>query len=182
MRRSFRRLAAALLTTGVTALAFALPASPAGAAPRTVTTLTCTSTSTTTYDPPITTTAATSTRTIDQTYGPCLGTGAAAAVTGGTHTSSNTTQRSCLQLLSTATVSWTINWSNGQSSTVTAQRVSNLAGAVFTNEFTGTVTSGYLAGHGFVETMTAPSLQITTCTLLGGSVSGLGAVHTFTLL
>ncbi|MEU3288635.1 hypothetical protein [Streptomyces longwoodensis] len=176
------RPAAVLLAAAVSALAFAVSAAPAGAAAPEVDTLTCTSTSTTTYDPPITTTPATSTRTIHQTYGPCVGTGAAASVTGGTHTSSNITQRSCLQLLSTATVSWTIDWSNGQSSTVTAQRVSNLVGAVFTNDFTGTVTSGYLAGHGFVETMTAPSLQITDCTLLGGSVSSLGAVHTFTLL
>ncbi|MET9499639.1 hypothetical protein [Streptomyces sp. NPDC006552] len=182
MRRPIRNLAAGVFTAAVSALAVALPAAPAGAAPATLTTLTCTGTSTTTYDPPITTTAATSTRTIDQTYGPCVGTGAAASITGGTHTSANTTQRSCLQLLSTATVSWTINWSNGQSSTVTAQRVSNLAGAVFTNDFTGSVTSGYLAGHDFIETMTAPSLQITTCTLLGGSVSSIGALHTFTLL
>ncbi|MCZ9355100.1 hypothetical protein NGM36_36010 [Streptomyces mutabilis] len=182
MLTSIRKVAAGFLTTAASALAFTLPAAPAGAAVPALDTLTCTSTSTTTYDPPITTTAATSTRTIDQTYGPCLGTGSAASITGGTHTSSNTTQRSCLQLLSTATVSWTINWSNGQSSTVTAQRVSNLAGAVFTNEFTGTVTSGYLTGRSFVETMTAPSLQITNCTLLGGSVSSLGAVHTFTLL
>jgi hypothetical protein len=173
------RPAAVLLAAAVSALAFA---APAGAAAPEVDTLTCTSTSTTTYDPPITTTPATSTRTINQTYGPCVGTGTAASITGGTHTSSHTTQRSCLQLLSTATVSWTIDWSNGQSSTVTAQRVSNLVGAVFTNDFTGTVTSGYLAGRSFVETMTAPSLQITDCTLLGGSVSSLGAVHTFTLL
>ncbi|MFI6090575.1 hypothetical protein [Streptomyces sp. NPDC051218] len=145
-------------------------------------TLTCTGTSTTTYDPPITSATASSTRTIDQTYGPCVGTGGAAAITGGTHNSSNTTSRSCLQLLSTATVSWTIHWSNGQSSTVTAQRVSNLAAAVFTNTFTGSVTSGYLQGHNFVETMTAPSLQITACTLRLGSVSSLGAIHTFTLL
>ncbi|MER7576984.1 hypothetical protein [Streptomyces sp. NPDC126514] len=82
--------------------------------------------------------------------------------------------------MSTATVSWTINWSNGQSSTVTAQRVSTLAVAVFTNTFTGT--SGYLAGRSFVETITTPSLQITNCTLLGGCVSSLGAAHTLTLL
>ncbi|MFI1377716.1 hypothetical protein ACH4UY_37765 [Streptomyces longwoodensis] len=70
-----------------------------------------------------------------------MGTGEAAGGTGGTHTSSNTTSRSCLQLLSTATVSWTIHWSNGQSSTVTAQRISNLAGAVLTNTFTGSMKS-----------------------------------------
>jgi hypothetical protein len=173
MPKSTRKAAAGLFAAAVSALALALPAAPASAAASALDTLTCTSTSTTT--------AATSTRTIDQTYGPCVGTGAAASITGGTHTSSNTTQRSCLQLLSTATVSWTINWSNGQSSTVTAQRVSNLAGAVFTNTFTGTVTSGYLAGRSFIETMTAPSLQITACTLLGSSVSSLGAAHTFTL-
>ncbi|WP_299540749.1 hypothetical protein [uncultured Streptomyces sp.] len=182
MPKSLRTATAGLLIAAVPALALALPVAPASAAESALDTLTCTSTSTTTYDPPITTTAATSTRAIDQTYGPCVGTGTAASITGGTHMSSNTTQRSCLQLLSTATVSWTINWSNGQSSTVTAQRVSNLAGAVFTNTFTGAVTSGYLAGRSFVETMTAPSLQITNCTLLGGSVSSLGALHTFTLL
>ncbi|MGZ3119822.1 hypothetical protein [Streptomyces sp. H62] len=182
MLKSTRKVAAGLLTAAVSGLALALPATPASAAASALDTLTCTSTSTTTYDPPITTTAATSTRSIIQTYGPCVGTGGAAGITGGTHTSSNTTQRSCLQLLSTATVSWTINWSNGQSSTVTAQRVSNLAGAVFTNTFTGTVTGGYLAGRSFIETMTSPSVQITACTLLGGSVSSLGAVHTFTLL
>ncbi|RSS38370.1 hypothetical protein [Streptomyces sp. WAC08241] len=167
---------------GLALLSALAPATPAGAAPQDLDTLTCTGTSTTTYNPPITAVPATTTRTIHQTYGPCAGTGAAAAVTGGTHDSSNTTSRSCLQLLSTATVSWVIHWSNGQSSTVTAQRVSNLAGAVFTNTFTGTVTSGFLKDRGFVETMTSPSLQITACTLGLGSVSGLGAAHTFTLL
>ncbi|MGW7271731.1 hypothetical protein ACWGH5_14515 [Streptomyces sp. NPDC054864] len=162
--------------------AHASSSADANASTQALDTLTCTGTSTTTYDPPITSATASSTRTIDQTYGPCVGTGGAAAITGGTHNSSNTTSRSCLQLLSTATVSWTIHWSNGQSSTVTAQRVSNLAAAVFTNTFTGSVTSGYLQGHSFVETMTAPSLQITACTLGLGSVSSLGALHTFTLL
>ncbi|GIG70537.1 hypothetical protein [Phytomonospora endophytica] len=145
-------------------------------------TLTCASSSTTTYDPPIGLTPVTTTRTIHQVYGPCVGTGVASAVTGGTHDSSNTTARSCLQLLSTATVSWTIHWSNGSQSTVTTQRVSNLAGAVFTNTFTGTVTSGLLTGHAVVETMTAPSTQILACTLGQGTVSSLGAVHTLTIV
>ncbi|MGW0933065.1 hypothetical protein [Streptomyces sp. NPDC002644] len=44
------------------------------------------------------------------------------------------------------------------------------------------MTSGSLQGHSYVETMTAPALQITACTSASGSVSSLGAVHTFTLL
>ncbi|MFB8777989.1 hypothetical protein [Streptomyces broussonetiae] len=60
---------------------------------------------------------------------------------------------------------------------MTAQRVSNLAGAVFTNTFTSSVTSGSFQDHGFVETMTALSLQIAACALAGGSVCSLGAVH-----
>ncbi|MET9716854.1 hypothetical protein ABZZ46_15745 [Streptomyces rochei] len=167
---------------GALTLLLAVTVTPASASPQALDTLNCTSSSSTTYDPPITLVPQTSKRTINQAYGPCVGTGAAADVTGGTHTSSNITLRSCLQLLSTATVSWTIKWNNGESSTVTAQRVSNLAGAVFTNTFTGTVTSGFLEGHTFVETMTAPSTQITACTLGLGSVSSLGAEHTFTLL
>ncbi|WP_282202236.1 hypothetical protein [Kitasatospora fiedleri] len=178
MRTHLRRTLTALAGTAVL-----LPAGqigPAHAAP--LSTLTCASTSTTTYDPPITLSPTTTTRTIHQVYGPCMGTGAAAAVTGGTHDDSNVTQRSCLQLLATAQVSWTIHWSNGQQSTVTTQRVSNLAGAVFTNTFTGTVTSGLLAGHAVVETMTSPSTQITACTLGAGSVSSLGAVHTLNIV
>ncbi|MFJ8194224.1 hypothetical protein ACIQ8D_31380 [Streptomyces sp. NPDC096094] len=165
-----------------TALLLAATVAPTSAASQDLVTLNCTGSSSTTYEPPITLTPDTSKRTINQTYAPCVGTGEAAEVTGGTHTSSNITLRSCLQLLSAATVSWTIKWSNGESSTVTAGRVSNLAGAVFTNTFTGTVTNGFLKGHTFVETMTAPSTQITACTLGLGSVSSLGAEHTFTLL
>lgn len=181
MSRTIRCTAAgtALAAVGISLLG---PAAAADAAPQLLDTLTCTSTSTTTYSPAITTTPSTTTRTIHQTYGPCVGTGSAAGITGGTHDDSNTTSRSCLQLLSTATVTWTIHWNTGQQSTVTANRVSNLAGAVFTNTFTGTVTAGPLQGHAFVETMTAPSTQITACTLGQGSVSSLGAVHTLNIL
>ncbi|MET9254951.1 hypothetical protein ACGFZL_12090 [Streptomyces sp. NPDC048182] len=182
MRTAAKRVGSACGAAVAAVLATAVPAGAAQGSATALDTLNCTSSSTTTYSPPITTTPAASTRTINQTYGPCVGTGAAAPITGGTHSSTNTTTRSCLQLLSTATVSWTIHWNTGQSSTVTAQRVSNLAGAVFTNTFTGTVTGGFLQGRSFVETMTAPSLQITACTLGQGSVAGIGAAHTFTLL
>ena len=155
-------------------------ATPSAADP--LTTLTCTSTSVTTYDPPISITAAPTTRTITQGYGPCIGTGAGVSVTSGVHASSNLTHRSCLQLLSTGSVTWTITWNTGATSTVSTQRVSNLAGAVFTNTFTGTVTDGLFEGKSVVETMTSPSTEITLCTLGLGTVSTLNAVHTLTIV
>ncbi|NEB77605.1 hypothetical protein G3I40_20655 [Streptomyces sp. SID14478] len=160
-----------------------LSAAPATAGTAALDTLNCLAgTSKTTYNPPITQTASDTTRTIDQKYSACVGTGAAAGITSGTHKDSNVTNRSCLQLLSTGTVSWTIKWNNGKTSKVTAQRVSEVVGALFQNTFSGKITEGVLAGHNFIEVMTAPSLDITKCTLGQGTVSELNSVHTFVAL
>lgn len=145
-------------------------------------TLVCVSKSTTTYEPPITLEPAETTRTIDQSYGPCIGTGEGAGVRSGTHYSTNRTNRSCLQLLSSATVTWTIEWNTGHTSTVRANRVSNVAGAVFTNTFTGSIVSGQFAGRSMIETMTAPATDITLCTLGLGKLTGLNSLHTLTII
>ncbi|GAB2662915.1 hypothetical protein [Nocardia goodfellowii] len=173
----YKKIASLAAASVLAAALVGITASPATAV---VDSLTCAvGSSTTTYDPPITMTQATTTRTIDQVYGPlCVGTGSAAGITSGTHYSSNTTSRSCLQLLSTGNVSWTITWNTGQTSTVSTSRVSNVVGAVFSNVFTGTVTAGVLQGHTLIENMTAPSLPITLCTAGLGNVSQLNSVHT----
>ncbi|MEB8338131.1 hypothetical protein [Streptomyces endophyticus] len=173
----------AIASTVFTVCTAGMAATPASADTASLDTLHCpTGTSKTTYDPPISRTEVDTTRTIDQKYTGCVGTGAAAGVTSGTHKDSNVTRRSCLQLGSEGDVSWEIKWNNGKTSKVSAHRVSNLVGAVFTNTFTGKITDGLLAGHGFVETMTALSPEITECTLNGGTVSELNADHTLNVI
>lgn len=65
----------------------------------------------------------------------------------------------------------TITWNTGQTSTLTLNRVTNVAGAVITVTQTGTVTGGLFSGDTVVMTATAPSTDVLNCTLGLGTVS-----------
>ncbi len=142
-----------------------LAATPAHA----IDTITCTGSAQTTFSPPITDQPSTVTFTSDFSYTPCIST--VPGVTSGSRNITANVTRSCASLLETETVSSTINWNNGQSSTAQSTRVASLAGAAYTVTHTGTVTSGLFQGRSFVHQMTAPSTDILLCTLGLGDVA-----------
>ncbi|WP_330181442.1 hypothetical protein OHB26_34515 [Nocardia sp. NBC_01503] len=135
--------------------------------------LTCTppSSETVTYNPPVTMTPQPTTATVSTVFGPCVS-ATNPAVTAGSRSLTAPLTRSCLQLLdSGGPYLVTITWNTGQTSTLTLNRVTNVAGAVITVTQTGTVTGGLFSGDTVVMTATAPSTDVLNCTLGLGTVS-----------
>jgi hypothetical protein len=86
--------------------------------------------------------------------------------------------RSCLDLLDSETVTFTINWNTGQTSTITGNTSVTIVGAALIVTITGNVTEGLFAGDSVVQTVTGPSTDITLCTLGLGSVSSIYSLVT----
>ncbi|HWO63678.1 MAG TPA: hypothetical protein VNO31_26960 [Umezawaea sp.] len=97
-------------------------------------------------------------------YGPCTSL-SHPAITSGTRTAAFTITAGCLDLVGPGTITYTITWNTGQSSTITSNYASTVAGAVLTVVSTGTVTAGLFAGDSVVATFTGPATDITLCTL-----------------
>ncbi|MEU0664336.1 hypothetical protein [Streptomyces lavendulocolor] len=133
---------------------------------------------TSTYTPPLTSTPQPSTTNTSALYGPCVSQSNPALTQGSRKASVSFASRSCLDLLDSTSVSFTIQWNTGQSSTVAGNASTTIVGASRVLVVTGNVTAGLFAGDSFVQTAIAPATDITLCTLGLGSVSSLYSVVT----
>ena len=135
-----------------------------------------------TYTPPLGSTPAPTTITNSYEYGTCVSV-TEPGITSATSTSVFTPPAiSCLVLGDQATRDFTITWDDGRTSTLHGTSLGNVVGASLVTVTTGTVESGVFAGSTFVQTVTAPSLEITTCTLGLGTVSSLTGVLTLAIV
>ncbi|MCK2218196.1 hypothetical protein MF672_031050 [Actinomadura sp. ATCC 31491] len=129
------------------------------------------SSNTTSYSPPLTLAAQPISFIASVQLGPCVSL-STPALTSGSYTASGTSPSySCLDLLGSRAQSLTITWNTGQTSTMSGNRTSSIAGAVINSTFTGTVTSGLFVGDTVVQNATAPATDITLCTAGLGTVS-----------
>ncbi|NUT37577.1 MAG: hypothetical protein HOV79_31420 [Hamadaea sp.] len=131
-----------------------------------------------TYTPPLTTTPQPVTDSTTALYGPCVS-ATHPAITSGTRTATFPTVSSCADLLGPGTITYTITWNTGQTTTITSNFTRVVAGAVYTVAATGVVTGGLFAGDTVVTNFTGPATDITLCTLGLGTV---GSVNTTGLL
>ncbi|MFD6620050.1 hypothetical protein ACFWFB_32935 [Streptomyces albidoflavus] len=162
------------MLTAVCLLAWALSAAtPAHASAGGLLDVTCTPPSSTvsTYTPPLTNTPQISRSTISRQFGPCVSL-SHPEVTSGTSSSVNAPrERSCLDLLGSGSSTITITWNTGQTSTLSTNFTSTVAGAVVEAVGSGTVTSGLFQGDTVVMDMTGPATDILLCTAGLGTVS-----------
>ncbi|WP_328723511.1 hypothetical protein OHT52_31085 [Streptomyces sp. NBC_00247] len=172
MRPRFRPMAllAAAVTSVASCLLFATPAS-AGVADATC----LLGTETTTYSPPVTLTPQSVHINTVRQLGPCLSTNP--AITTGTMNISFNATRSCLTVASPSTATLTINWNNGQTSTLLVNYVNNNAAGQIVSVGTGAVTAGLFAGDSAVVVNVGPTLDTLNCALNGIS----SRTGTFTL-
>lgn len=152
--------AAALIAVGVA------PAAPASAsASVAVADLTCAGSQTVLYSPGLTLVPTTQDISVTTTYGGCLSITNPDVVSGQSHVSTTVGSRTCLTPLETDTISVTITWNTGATSTFTATRtVTDLAATILVT-YTGTVTSGLFAGALLVQTIVYPSIVAITCAI-----------------
>lgn len=167
MSRIADTLAALLIT--VASMTFVAPGNAAAAAG---VDLTCTPPSSAglRFDPPVTNHPQTATLTSSRRYGPCISPAHPDITSGVSDASATFPGATCLSLFGANSITIRITWNNGQTSTLSGNNVSSLAGATLTVVTTGTVTSGVFAGGTFVHTVVYPSPDILLCNL------GLGAL------
>ncbi|MCS7478756.1 hypothetical protein ACFFQW_12955 [Umezawaea endophytica] len=177
------RTAAAVLTTAVSALALTA-LGPTGTASAVVQDVTCTppSSNTATYNPPLTMTPRDGTLTGTAQYGPCVSVSNPAITSGSSGGTTTVSGRTCLDLLQSGTSAFTITWNTGQTSTISANRTSTIAGGLLVVTNTGTVTSGVFAGSTVVRVITSPATDITLCTLGLGTVSSVYSLITLKII
>lgn len=173
------RAAAAVLMTAVSALVLTV-AGPAGTASAGALDVTCTapSSQTVTYTPPLTATPQTVDVDITTQYGPCVSSSEPDITSGFRTYTGREPARSCVDLLDNGVSTFTITWNTGQTSTVVANRVVTIAGAVMVATHTGTVTSGLFAGGTVIHVATGPSADVLLCTAGLGTVPGVYALVT----
>lgn len=151
----------------VSGLVFAPQAQAAG-----VLDVTCTppSSAVASYSPALTNSPQPVAATISYQFGPCVSL-AAPALTSGTATVTNPVRdRSCLDLLTGGRTTFTITWNTGQTSTLSLNFNTTVAGAVLEVVLTGTVTSGLFQGDTVVMDQTGPATSVLLCTLGLGTV------------
>ncbi|MFS0696053.1 hypothetical protein [Streptomyces nitrosporeus] len=164
------RRCAAVLTAAVL-MALGPAVSGARAAPAGLLDVTCVGSQTSTYSPPLTLTAQASTTTASTQYGPCVSLSRPDITAGSRSASVSYPSRTCLDLLDSQTVAFTITWNTGQTSAVSGNATTTVVGATLTVTITGNVTSGLFAGSSIVQVNEGPATDITLCTLGLGSVS-----------
>ncbi|MEV6967931.1 hypothetical protein AB0M47_22755 [Hamadaea sp. NPDC051192] len=171
-----RLLGTAVATALACAASIVFLAAPASAG---VLDVTCTppSSNLNQYDPPLTLTPQSVTVSTTALYGPCVS-ASHPSITSGTRTASVTTTSSCADLLGPGSITYTITWNTGQTTTISSTFTRAVAGAVYTVVATGVVTSGLFAGDTVVTNFTGPATDITLCTLGLGSVSSISTLGT----
>jgi hypothetical protein len=152
----------------------------ATATPATASTLdvTCVGSQTATFTPPLTKAPKPVTVTASTQYGPCTSPSVPALTAGSRNATIPYPSLSCLDLLNSAPLTYTINWNTGQQSTITGSTAVNTVGAALVVTITGNVTAGLFAGDSVVQTITGPATDITKCTLGLGTVSSIYALVT----
>lgn len=123
-----------------------------------------------TYEPPLTNQPQQTTVSTTALYGPCTSL-SYPAITSGSRMVSFSTVSSCLDLLGPGTITYTITWNTGQTTTITSNFNRVVVGAVYQIIATGSVTAGLFAGDSVVTNFTGPATDIVLCTLGAGTVS-----------
>ncbi|MEV0268021.1 hypothetical protein AB0H43_04525 [Hamadaea sp. NPDC050747] len=129
------------------------------------------------YNPPLTLTPQSVTVSTTALYGPCVS-ASQPLIMSGSRTATVTTTSSCADLLGPGSITYTITWNTGQTTTISSTFTRVVAGAVYTVTATGVVTSGLFAGDTVVTNFTGPATDITLCTLGLGSVSAINTLGT----
>lgn len=133
-----------------------------------------------TYDPPLTTTPQTVTLSVSAHFSPCVS--LTQPVSSATSTGSATIpNRTCSTLVGSSSTTFTLDWDTGDTSTISADAVSTIAGGVYSVTSTGTVTAGLFEGGTYVANYTGPALEILLCQLGLGTVSSVNTVGTVTI-
>jgi hypothetical protein len=152
-----------------------VPFATAGAATTGLDLLTCTLPSTVSlrFNPPATNSPQTETLTVSRQYKPCVS-AMHPDITSGHSTDTGTfPDGTCLSPFRTNKITIPITWNNGQTSTLSGENVSSMAGVTLTVDTTGTVTSGVFTGATFKHTVVYPSEKILQCNLGLGTLSDL---------
>ena len=170
-----RTALASLLTAAAIVFSGVATATPATASALDVT---CGGSQTTSYTPALTQTPQSVTVSASTQYGPCTSTSVPTLTSGSRSGNFNYSSFSCLNLLQSAAVTYTITWNTGQQSTISGSTTVNTVGGVITVIVTGNVTAGLFAGDSVVQTATGASTDITLCTLGLGSVSSTNSLLT----
>ncbi|MEU4446480.1 hypothetical protein AB0K14_34525 [Actinosynnema sp. NPDC050801] len=126
-----------------------------------------------TFDPPATNTPQTETLTVSRRYGPCVSPTHPDITSGVSDATGTFPGATCLSLFGANSITIQITWNTGQTSTLSGNNVSSMAGATLTVVTTGTVTAGVFAGGTFVHTVVYPSPDILLCNLGLGTLSSL---------
>jgi hypothetical protein len=123
--------------------------------------------------PPLTNAPQTSEATLSYQFGPCVSLSHPDVTSGTSHVVNPPRQRTCLDLLSGGNMTLVITWNTGQTSTVSGNFDTTVAGAVLEAVITGSVTSGLFQGNTVVLDQTGPATQVLLCTLGLGSVASI---------
>ena len=166
---------ASLITAAAIVFSVMATATPATASALDVT---CGGSQTTSYTPALTQTPQSVTVSTSTQYGPCTSRSVPGLTSGSRSGNFNYPNFSCLNLLQSAPVTYTITWNTGQQSTITGSTAVNTVGAALVVTITGNVTTGLFAGDSVVQTITGPATDITKCTLGLGTVSSIYALVT----
>jgi hypothetical protein len=132
----------------------------------------------TTYTPPVTLTPQNVTISSTTQYGPCTSLSHPAITSGIRARTTTDPGQTCLDLLESGSLTFTITWNTGQTSTISAKRTSTLAGTTLIVTNTGTVTSGLFTGSTVVQTNTGAAPDVLLCTAGLGTVSSTYAAVT----
>jgi hypothetical protein len=146
----------AILTTAATLAALIVSAAPAQAQ---VDVLTCVSDTDVHYSPGLTLTPQNVTVTVDGEFLTCVDL-SGQQITGGTYGAKIKATRSCLDLLTPTTGTFTVHWNNNTSSTISFSRTTVIAGAALVTTETGTVVSGTFTGHPTLFVTVGPNLLV----------------------
>lgn len=175
-----RTALASLVTAAVIGFSMVATATPATAGALDVTCVPPSS-QTITFDPPLTMTPGPVMVSTSTQYGPCTSTSVPGLTAGSRNATFPYPSLSCLDLLDSSSVSFTITWNTGQQSTISGNTTVSRVGAALVVTITGNVTAGLFAGDSVVQTVTAAATSITLCTLGLGSVSSLYALVTLAI-
>ncbi|MGB3442614.1 MAG: hypothetical protein WBA97_28050 [Actinophytocola sp.] len=117
------------------------------------------------FDPPLDNTASATDVSLSVQYGPCVSLSEGDLTSGSRTNEVSGAPLSCTNVLSPNTVTFTIAWNTGDTSTVTASRTITTTPALALVTLTGTVTSGLFAGDAFVEALVSSRLELVSCQL-----------------
>ncbi|MEU4740456.1 hypothetical protein AB0G02_08285 [Actinosynnema sp. NPDC023658] len=145
----------------------------AGTASAGVLDVTCTAPSSQndTFTPPLTLAPQNVTVGIKAQYGPCVSLSNPAVTSGSTTVSALVPGLGCLELLNSGSLTFTIVWNTGQTSTISSNYTVDIVGAALVVTRTGTVTSGLFAGSAVLQVITGPAVDVLLCTAGLGTVS-----------